>query len=382
MVFLEPLTWRHEPLWGIWNYNGALVILGPVSAGLAAWDAQRGSSTLRHAAAQGSAGRALLAVLIPSFCSLVIAYAVGAVGTIAVLIKSGGLESLDRVDSGIWLSAIPVLAYSAIAVALGALAGWSWRGWFVAPFVSASVYAIEVAAFHGGLSGWVAIGGAAGSLVGLAPNPTRYALQTVFYTALLAFLVSTYIVALYRGRRNRVVASLASAALVASGALFSPHVSPVFLYGDSPEICADSDGVSYCVPEDYAERLDYVIATIPPYHDALAAAGVAVPHSYSAVSVDGEGDALSASIPSGFLLEDVDGSVVRSTVIDGVIPEECRYFVSSDAFDAYSRLHDYLSLMVTGLPAVPDSQMTKESAASETGLQTVRNALATLRADC
>lgn len=344
MVFAEPLIWRYEPLWGIWNYNGTLIITGPLAAGLVAWDSARSHGIARLAAARGTSLRFILSQVIPAAVALAISYVVGLLAVLLVLTSSGGTASLTRMDAGAWVSALPVLAYCLLVSCLGALLGWLMPRWYSAPLVAAGVYGLEVALFHGGLVGWVTVGGAAGSLVGLAPNPPRYLTQTLVFAALSALLVAVQVYLSRRSPRTGAAAAASAIFVVGALAIFAPNQSPVFRYGDTSQTCRSEGAVEYCVPTDYQVRLENVAQAIAPYDTALRDLGIQLPARYSAQL---QSDQPAGPVPTSLLQGDDDTSIAMSAAISAATLGGCEDW-SQEQFEAHLLVLQYLERSSTG----------------------------------
>ncbi|MEU6209498.1 hypothetical protein ABZ891_06250 [Streptomyces sp. NPDC047023] len=40
-TLLRPMGWRYEPMWAVYQYNFTVMLLGPLLAGVAAWEGHR-----------------------------------------------------------------------------------------------------------------------------------------------------------------------------------------------------------------------------------------------------------------------------------------------------------------------------------------------------
>ncbi|MFG2228899.1 hypothetical protein ACGFNX_02595 [Streptomyces sp. NPDC048723] len=254
-TLLRPMAWRHEPMWAVYQYNFSVMLLGPILAGVAAWEGHR----LSRARTFLSAHHRPLAVLSAAWAALLAwssaAFLLGLSLVLGLVAGAGTPPVLGRPEL---LTPLPALALLGLACAVGLTAGWLGgdNGRLAAPLMAIAVFLTFLLLYAGDLSEFVMVGGATSSLVGLRPKAGTQTSQTVFYAAatLLALLAGAWSAAPYRLRPGHFLAATATAVLCALSAGHLASADPLYLearpgdvrcHGTSPEICLGRGYTSY-----------------------------------------------------------------------------------------------------------------------------------------
>ncbi|MFB8396010.1 hypothetical protein [Streptomyces yangpuensis] len=254
-TLLRPMGWRYEPMWAVYQYNFTVMLLGPLLAGVAAWEGHR----LSRAAPFLSAHHRPLAMLAAAWAALLAwscaAFLLGLALVLGVVAGAGTLPSLGLPEL---LTPLPALALLGLACAIGLAAGWlsGEGGKVAAPMVAIAVFLVFLLLYSGDLSEFVMVGGATSSLVGLRPKAGTQGTQIAFYAAatLLALLAAAWSAALHHLRPRHVLTAAATAVLCALSAGHLASADPLYLearpgdvrcHGTQPEICLGRGYATY-----------------------------------------------------------------------------------------------------------------------------------------
>ena len=336
-VALRSRPWVHEWLWTFDQHHFVFVLLGPVAAGVAAWDAASWSSTKAMCAVADRPASPLVRSWAATTAIVWSAFLVALLATGAFAARAGapGWPPVAALTT-----TVPALAVLALCTALGASAGWLIERTLVAPVVSIVVFGLLIASYTHLPGLFVEVGGATSSLIGLAPRPGLQAAQVVWCAAAAGTV-------LVLARRRWVPAAypvvvvgtlVASTAWVLSfgGDRFREVPVDVRCVGGEPSVCL---AVGY----------EYLRA---PLHDrfdragaALAATGVAHIRRVTQDIGDGDPDVIRVF---GEVHGDED---VVSAIMPLLVPSECETGDRADAYSSWMGIHDWLTSIVTGSPA-------------------------------
>ncbi|MFJ6936682.1 hypothetical protein [Streptomyces sp. NPDC101132] len=273
---LRSMTWKHEPMWAVYQYNFSVMLLGPLLAGVAGWEGYRLSRAETFLAAHHRPLTVLATawVALLAWCSA--AFLTGLAVVIGIVIRSGTPLSIGVPEL---LTPLPALGLLGLACATGLAAGWLGRGKLAAPMAAVSVFLAFLLLYAGDLSEFVMVGGATSSLVGLRPKADTQLAQLAFYLA--ATLLTLCATAWGTGRRRPRVLAVAGSALVATlAALNLASVDPLYLearpgdvrcYGSHPEIC---------LGHGYTKHEPQLRAALAPMVKAVASLPLPAPESF------------------------------------------------------------------------------------------------------
>jgi hypothetical protein len=176
-VTLRTQGWVHEWYWAWFNYHFVMVFLGPLAAGLGAWEGARLARASDLLESSGTTPRALCAAGGAVFTWLLIPYLAG-LGLISTMVKAaespGGPGIIEISTLG------PALALLAMWAVIGAAAGFRSGSPLAAPLAAIVSFAL-ILAFYMIDYTLVRVGGATGSLLGLAPRPEIQLGQCALY---------------------------------------------------------------------------------------------------------------------------------------------------------------------------------------------------------
>jgi hypothetical protein len=344
-------TWVHEWVWGLYQYGFVTVLLGPLVAGVAAWEGARlaRARTLVRTAdrAVGAVAVAWLGVASWTFA----AYAAG-LALVAALVVGAGTPGLPP---PIAVAATVPPALLLVAEAAGGLAvGWWARQVLVAPAVTIGVFLLTLWLYVSGPGALVVVGGATGSLADLEPRASLVVWQCVWFTSATALGIVA--AAALPGWLRHPRRWLLPAAVTATVALAVPLVGQGEVYlvslpaGARQEVCTGT-APTVCVLPGYARHAVEARRALLPYLDAFRRLGVPVPSTFRQDATPGEQTV--GPVASDLLLG--NRSLAKFAVLAAYLPKSCANQV--DLLDTYSWLAAWLSSTVdherTSDPTVP-----------------------------
>lgn len=178
-VMLRERDWVHQWFWAFFNYHFVVVFLGPLAAGLGAWEGARlaGASDLLRTS--GSERRALLGASGGVVAWLMLPYLAGMVWISAMVSTAGTPGTPDLVSLS---TLVPALMFLGMWTLVGVGAGYRFESPLVAPLAAVGAFSIILSLYILDYD-LVRVGGATGSLLGLAPRPGIQFGQTALYIA-------------------------------------------------------------------------------------------------------------------------------------------------------------------------------------------------------
>lgn len=348
-LFLRSRTWTHEWMWAIYQFGFVTILLGPVLAGIAAWEGWRLSTSsdllttsLRPRRAAGMEWAATLAWgLLIYFTGLFV---------VTVLVRDGGTPGWpDPRELG---AALPPIALLGAETGLGMLAGWWVRHALAAPAAALGCFLLSLWFYAAGPSQFITVGGATASLVGLAPRPGLEVAQVLCFVA----MASTAVLLVARARpfsaapvvpAGRIPVIASGVVLVAAATLLHSYGQDVLEPVDARLICVGTTP-AVCVAPGYLSDAARARTILLPFLGRLKAAGVPVPPVFRQGATPGR--LAAAPIDASFLLG--DDTEVPFLILNAYVSKSC--------FDtAPSRLQDEWSDVITWL----DPRATKASKA-------------------
>ncbi|MFI5543644.1 hypothetical protein ACIA6E_07685 [Streptomyces sp. NPDC051815] len=297
-TLLRPMGWRYEPMWAVYQYNFTVMLLGPLLAGVAAWEGHR----LSRAAPFLSAHHRPLTMLAAAWAALLAwasaAFLLGLVLVLCLVARAGALASLGLPEL---LTPVPALALLGLACAVGLAAGWlsGEGGRVAAPMAAIAVFLAFLLLYSGDLSEFVMIGGATGSLVGLRPKAGTQGTQAAFYAAatLLALIAAAWGAALHRLRPRHALAAAATVVLCALSAGHLASADPLYLEARPGDVRCHGTRPQICLGPGYAAYEPRLRAGLTPLVTAMAELDLPAPASFRQ-------DALRSSTNTGQLSPD------------------------------------------------------------------------------
>ncbi|MGK5684875.1 hypothetical protein [Actinoplanes sp. URMC 104] len=244
-LFSRGLQWQGEWAWTVDWANGGTVLLGPLLAGVVAYDVQRlGNPSANTATTASLRGPNVpLHVSVADWVWAAAAHAltlIGALTATALTSPSGSLPLLP-----LPLGFLALLAFAA----LGALTGTFIRSMIAAPLATIGCFALTYLGATGAVPKVFRVGGVTGTLVGLRYSVPVNAWITV---VLIAVIAVTAVVVVYRRSvltrsRQWVAGGLALALLVTGWVMldvrgdyrFEPQRSAISFRcaGSAPQVC-------------------------------------------------------------------------------------------------------------------------------------------------
>ncbi|WP_314244026.1 hypothetical protein [Streptomyces sp. DSM 40907] len=297
-TLLRPMAWRHEPMWAVYQYNFSVMLLGPILAGVAAWEGHR----LSRARTFLSAHHRPFTVLSAAWAALLAwssaAFLLGLSLVLGLVAGAGTPPVLGRPEL---MTPLPALALLGLACAVGLTAGWlaGDNGKLAAPLMAIAVFLTFLLLYAGDLSEFVMVGGATSSLVGLRPKAGTQTSQAVFYAAatLLALLAGAWSAAPHRLRPRHFLAATATAVLCALSAGHLASADPLYLEARPGDVRCHGTRPEICLGRGYSSYKPHLRARLTPLVQAMAQLDLPAPTAFRQ-------DALSSTTKSGQLSPD------------------------------------------------------------------------------
>lgn len=188
-VMLRDREWVHLWDWAWFNYHFVTIFLGPLAAGLGAWEGARLARAHDFLDSAGAARRALVSAGGAVFAWLLLPYLAGLAWVSVMVMRTdapGGPGIIEFSTLG------PALAFLAAWVMVGAAAGYRLRSPLSAPLAAVVSFAVILTLYIVNYM-LVRVGGATGSTLGLAPRPEIQLGQLMLYvnTAVWALTSAT-----------------------------------------------------------------------------------------------------------------------------------------------------------------------------------------------
>jgi hypothetical protein len=273
-MMLREREWAHEWQWAWFNYHFVTIFLGPLAAGLGAWEGARLARARDFLGSAGAAGRALASASGAVFAWLLLPYLAG------LLWISGMVIGADTPGTPgfIEVSTLgPALAFLGAWVVIGAAAGYRFRSPLTAPLAAIASFSVILSLYIVNYT-LVRVGGATGSSLGLAPRPEiqigQFALYVTAATWALAWATRPPQTELRdRGRLLSLSAGALAVALGLGlffdrGPDFRDRPVPLRCFGQQPSIC---------LAPGYDRHPERVRAAIGPFLAAARDIGAPVP---------------------------------------------------------------------------------------------------------
>lgn len=373
-VLARERPWTHEWFWAIYQFNFVTVMLGPVVAGLGAWEGARFSKGRGLFNASNRELLGLIGIWSALLTWTLMAYAVG-LAVVAILVKLAGTPGLPDIRA---VEAIgPALALLAVEAATGLAVGWILKSPLAAPACAVGSFLVILFLYIKGPGQLIIVGGATDSLLALTPRRSLQAAQILCYlTVSVAALVFAARWFGWGRRRNPIPTLALGTFAVASVVLvigqgrtiLEPHVPTLRCFGVQPEVCAGPG---------YASRLPDARAALLPYLRVLQEAGVTVPRRFAQGQEPGSGEVGPVTVA---LLKG-NGDEAGLLTMTSYFKKSCDLQKNGRVFDMYQAVSYWMSAQVAGVPmpndpTVPD--VLREGTA-DAQRQWVRGALQTIQ---
>jgi hypothetical protein len=270
--------WDHEWGWAIYQAGFVSVFLGPLCAGIGAWDGAQLArarptieATGRPAAARTAAWAAIVTIVAAIYLALLAVLG-------AVLAARGILDGPGLVD----LSPIPgVIALCGAWAAIGIAVGYRWRTALHAPILAAVAFVTTLVAYLTQPL-LIKVGGATSSTLFLEPQRSIQVGQLLLYAAIAATaLTGRAPRSSARPPRSRRLAH-DLAALIAIGAVgFLVTVPDLELRARERPLVCQGTSPKICVASPYRDRIQWPRPYLQPYLDALEGIHIVPPATFS-----------------------------------------------------------------------------------------------------
>jgi hypothetical protein len=270
-IFLRERGWVHEWFWAFFNYHFVLIFLGPLAAGLGAWEGARLARSRDLLQATGGTRRALVAAGGAVLGWILLPYLAGLAGISAMVSAAGtpGTPGLIELST-----LVPALAFGAMWVAVGAGAGYRLGSPLVAPLATVASFSVILFLYVVDYD-LVRVGGATASLLGLAPRPGLQVGQTALYLTTAAWAILWAGRARGEGLANQLPSRMAGALAVVLALGLFVNQGPDFRRRPVTFRCSGDPPI--CLAPGYDQHTDFVRAELTPYLEALREIGAPLP---------------------------------------------------------------------------------------------------------
>jgi hypothetical protein len=361
--------WVHEWLWTFDAHAFSVMLVGPVVAGVAAWDAARWARSHHLAAVARRPG----APLVGSWGAItLVAWAGYGVALAATVVYAATSGAPGWPGVWAWSTVLPVLAVLALCAAGGAALGWRARRPLVAPVAAVVAFGLLVASYTTLPGLFLQVGGATASLIGLAPRPALQAAQVLWAASAAALLLrrAGWPSPASGGAR---VATVVFALVVAASTVWVLSLGGDRFGEVAVRTSCDDGSPSVCLVAGYEHLREPLHRRYDPAAAALEATGLAdVRLVTQDPAATGPGIVRIYQRPRD--VEDVVASLMPL-----LAPGDCPEDESHDRFLRWLAVHDWLASIVSGQPVDPSAPPVVR-AGGEPARRWVRAAVADLRA--
>ncbi|HET9771293.1 MAG TPA: hypothetical protein VFS16_10420 [Acidimicrobiia bacterium] len=337
-TMLRKRQWVHEWLGAYFNFHFVLIFLGPLAAGLGAWEGARLARSRDLLQSSGQARRALIGAAGAVFAWILGAYGAGLVG-VTIMVKVAGTPGWPGLVDVATL--VPAIAFLAMWVVVGTAAGYRFGSPLVAPLATVASFTVILVLYIVDYD-LVRVGGASASLLGLAPYPIRQAAQTVLYLAAGAWSV-LWATRPARSRSvdgSRISSAVAGGlALVLAAGLFLNN-APDFDQRPIKLECTGSPPI--CLAGGYAQYSERVRAALSPLLAGLKEIGAPLPRAFRQELSEED---LVGTIPDELALGDQPSAV--SAVISAYSPlYACDVYRHPGLSEQWDGLYEWLDSLL------------------------------------
>ncbi|HEY8982517.1 MAG TPA: hypothetical protein VIU15_23375 [Streptomyces sp.] len=274
---LRTMTWRHEWMWAVYQYNFTVMLLGPLLAGIAGWEGYRLAKAQSFLLSHQRPIKVLASATLALWAWCAFAFLLGLVMIGGIVISAGtpwqaGVHEL--------VTPLPALLLLLAECAIGVIAGWLSGSKLAPPLAAIVVFLASLLLYSGDLSEFVMVGGATGSLVGLEPKMATQAWQCVFFflAALIVILGGAWLATWYRIPRWPVMSIAAVVTAVAAVQLGS--VSPLYLEARKGDVVCQGSVPEICLGRSYQHYEPHLRVSLMPLEKAITGLGLQAPIAY------------------------------------------------------------------------------------------------------
>lgn len=339
-VVLRARPWVHEWLWAFDAYEFSFVLIGPVAAGIAAWDGAAWASSKDAARVAGRPGAPLLRSWLATTAWVWSIFLVGLLATLAYVAVEGapGWPGLRP-----WSTVVPPLAVLALCTAFGTATGWWLRRVLVAPLVAVVTFGGLVTAYTGLPGPFLEVAGATSSLIGLAPRPGLQVAQSVWALG-LALLFLVFAAGEERSRLLRTVAVVVLVAVIAGASLEVGRADGLRFRNSAVAARCDRAATPVCLVDGYEHLRRALHAQFDPAVAAIDGTGLArVKRITQDIHSMGAGVVIvSTRFP--------DDEEVVAALMPLLVPSDCEEPDPTTAYQRWLGVHDWLASVVSGVP--------------------------------
>ena len=319
-IALRPRLWAHEWFWAIYQFNFVTILIGPLLAGVAAWEGWRCSAAADLLDTGAQPRRVAAVTWLATLLWGLLVFVVGLV-SVGIIVRVAGTPGAPPLAA--LASVLPAMGLLAAECAVGLLIGWWVRHVLAAPAAAVGCFLLSLWLYVSGPTVLIEVGGASGSMIGVSVRVGPALAQLAYFAAVVLLAV------LLVGRPRpwsgtpAALASLAPAAtagvlvlgtasiLVAQGPnRLQPAPEALVCVGTAPQVCVSAGYVRYAAG---------ARAALLPYLSRLTEAGVPVPAKF-AQDVN-PGGLTVGPIESTLLLGRVDGA--GFAVINSYLSKKC-----------------------------------------------------------
>lgn len=319
-IALRPRPWAHEWFWAFYQFDFVTILIGPLLAGIAAWEGWRCASAADLLDTGTQPRRVAAVTWLATLLWGLLVFAVGLVA-VCVIVRLAGTPGWPPLAA--IATMLPVIGLLAAECAVGLLVGWWVRHVLAAPAAALGCFLLSLWLYVSGPTVFIEVGGASGSMIGVSIKVVPALAQVAYFAAVV--LLAVLLVARPRPWSGTpgALASLAPAAtagvlvlgaataLVAQGPnRLQPAPEALVCVGTAPQVCVSAGYVRYAAG---------ARAALLPYLSRLTEAGVPVPAKF-AQDVN-PGGLTVGPIDSTLLLGRTDGA--GFAVINSYLSKKC-----------------------------------------------------------
>lgn len=380
-TYLRSRGWTHEWLWTIDNAVFAVILTGPLVAGLSAAELRglaRARPLLAHAQRGPQAAALHVAAIAVGAWSAMFATLISAVAFTKALGMPGWPTPIELA------AAVPMATILPLWATLGGMLGYRFPATITPPLTTIGVFAAVMGAY---LIQWteplVGVGGATGTVIGLQPNLARIAWQAALHLLLAGLCLASLSCVVRTGRtwptstapaalyRVRIAAAACAVAAAGTGIALTAASPDRFVDDPAPRsTCVQGTHVQICTGVGYAQALPEATQVADETAVLVADYGLAVPTEFRQ---DTPWNA--AGTVGHFSPEDVPTFGVRETIATSYAnwyaANACPEF-TADSRQAFSEVQAWLLWKVAGLdyedPTIPRVLVTGSAAEQTTAL--------------
>ncbi|MFL6099633.1 MAG: hypothetical protein ACJ71T_06745 [Actinomycetales bacterium] len=215
VLFARDLPWRGEWMWTLDWAAGTTILLGPLTAAVAAYQSARWRA-LTIKLLLPTARRRLAACFTPTVAVLASATVVYVIGTVLVLAITSAYHPTDRFQPAEWLIGLTKLG---LCAALGWVLGSRLQAYVTASVAVAACYALTVAASGSSALAFWRLGGSTGPSSGTVIDDRYTGGAALLFIGLSGALAASFLIQRAPTRRVAQVTASLSAALATAGLL-------------------------------------------------------------------------------------------------------------------------------------------------------------------